>query len=345
MIWENAGAALASRLARKVRMLARMICLLLAVVSSVVWTGFTAEAEQATKVPRLGILWPRSADDSVLEAFRQGMRELGYVEGRNVAIEYRFAESNNALLPGFAADLVRREVDVIVTWGVPAARFAIQATTTIPIVNGSMSDPVRAKLVASLARPGGNLTGFTSGTPELSGKLLELIRESVPGLSRLAVLSTESPSARLGLAETEIAAKALGLTLLVYTVREPADFAPAFAAMVSAGAQGLIMLADTMIGQHRERLVRLTAEHRLPAASFDRGFVTGGGLMSYSPNYSDLFRRAAVYVDKILKGARPGDLPIERVATLELVINLKTAKALGLDLPPAVLARADEVIE
>ena len=323
----------------------RMIRLLLAVVSSVVWTSIAAEAEQTTKVAQLGILWPRSADDSVLEAFRQGMRELGYVEGRNIAIEYRFAESNNALLPGLAADLVRREVDVIVTFGVPAARFAVQATATIPIVNGSMSDPVRAKLVASLARPGGNLTGLTSGSPELSGKLLELIRESVPGLSRLAVLSTESPSARLGLAETETAAKALGLTLLVHTVRAPVEFEAAFAAMVSAGAQGLIMLADVRFGQHRERLVRLAAEHRLPAASLDRGFVTGGGLMSYAPSYRDLFRRAAVYVDKILKGARPGDLPIESAATFELLINLKTAKALGLDLPPSLLARADEVIE
>ena len=249
------------------------------------------------------------------------------------------------MLPGLAADLVRLNVDVIVTWGVPAARAAVQATTTIPIVNASMSDPVRAKLVSSLRRPGGNLTGFTSATPELSAKRLELIRESVPGLSRVAVLSTNSTTALLGLKETETAAQALGVTLLVQMVREPSDFDGAYAAMASHRAEALIVLSDLMFGQHHERLVRLAAEHRLPTVYFSPRFVAVGGLMSYALNFDEQIRRAAVYVDKILKGARPGDLPIERAAKFELIINLKTARALGLDLPPTLLARADEVIE
>jgi len=327
-------------------MLARMICLLLAFVSSVVWTGFTAAAEQTTKVARLGLLSPLSADrQGPLEAFRQGLRELGYLEDRNIAITYRYADGNEALLPGLAADLVRLNVDVIVTWGVPAARAAVQATTTIPIVNASMSDPVRAKLVSSLTRPGGNLTGFTSLTPELSAKRLELIRESVPGLSRVAVLSTNSTTAVLGLKETETAAQALGVALFVQMVREPSDFDGAYAAMASHRAEALIVLSDLMFGQHRERLANLAAVRRLPTVYFGREFVAVGGLMSYALNFNDQFRRAAVYVDKILKGAKPGDLPIERAAKFELVINLKTAKALGLAIPESILARADEVIE
>ena len=324
----------------------RMICLLLAFVSSVVWTSIAAEAEQATKVARLGLLSPLSADkQGALEPFRQGLRELGYLEDRNIAIAYRYADGNEALLPGLAADLVRLNVDVIVTWGIPAARAAVQATTTIPIVNASMSDPVRAKLVSSLARPGGNLTGFTSSTPELSAKRLELIREAVPGLSRVAVLSTNSTTALLGLKETETAAQAFGVTLLVQMVREPSDLDGAYAAIASHRAEALIVLSDLMFMQHRERLANFAAVRRLPTVYFGPEFVAVGGLMSYGMNWKDQFRRAAVYVDKILKGAKPADLPIEQPTKLELVINLKTAKALGIEIPPSLLARADEVIE
>ena len=326
------------------RMALLFVRLLLALALSCVVPAPAAEAQQSTKVARLGVLWPIS-DDPTLEAFRQGLRRLGYVEGQNIAIEYRYARGNDALLPDLAADLVRRDVDVIVTWGVTAARVAVQATKSIPIVNGSMSDPVRAELVASLARPGGNLTGFTSATPELSAKRLELIRETVPGASRVAVLSTGAPTALLGLKETETAAHAFGVTLQIQQVRHPGEFDGAYSAMARDRVQALIMLADLMFSQHRERLISLAATHRLPTVYFSREFVDVGGLMSYAPNFVDQFRRAAVYVDKILRGAHPGDLPIERAAMFELVVNLKTAKMLGLALPASVLARADEVIE
>ena len=293
---------------------------------------------------RLGVLWPVS-DSPELDAFRDGLRDLGYIEGQNVTIEYRFAKGNDALLPDLAADLVRQDVDVIVTWGVTAARVALQATTTIPIVNGSMSDPVRAKLVDSLSRPGGNLTGLTSSTPELSAKRLELMRETVLGLSRVAVLSTGNPTAVLGLKETEEAARALGLTLHLQQVDEIAGLEHAFTSMAEAGAEGLVVLADLLFNQHRDRLVGLAAGHRLPTVYYAREFVEAGGLMSYAPSFRNQFRQAATYVDKILTGADPADLPIERASRFDLVINVKAADALGIELPHSLLARADEVIE
>ncbi len=325
-------------------MVNKVVRLVIAVVSALAWLAVAAEAQQATRVPRLGVLWPIT-DDPVLNAFRQGLSELGYLEGKNIVIEYRYAGGNDALLPQLAADLVRRDVDVIVTWGVTAARVAVKATTTIPIVNGSMSDPVRAKLVPSLGRPGGNLTGFTSATPELSAKRLELIRDSVPGVSRVGVLYTDAPSALLGLQETKDAARALDLRLLLQQVRGPGDFDGAYTAMANDRAEALIVLADLLFSQHRERLTGLAATYRLPAVYFGREFVDVGGLMSYAPSFTDQFRRAAGYVDKILKGANPGDLPIERATKFELVINLKAARRLGLELPAVVFARADEVIE
>jgi putative ABC transport system substrate-binding protein len=290
------------------------------------------------------VLWPIS-DDAELKAFRQGLHELGYVEQQNIVLEYRYARGKDEVLPALAAELVALNVDIILTYGVTAAKAARQATTTIPIVNGSMSDPVAAGLAESLARPGGNVTGLTSRSPTLSAKRLELIKEVVPGLSRVAVLSTPAPTAQLGLQEMKVAARSLGVSLLVQQVQEPNEFESAFSEMTKARAGALLVLADLRFNEHLRRLVDLAAEHRLPVAYTSKDFVDGGGLMSYGPSWPDQFRRAAGYIDKILKGAKPADLPIEGPIKFELVINLKTAKALGLTIPQTLMLRADEVIQ
>jgi len=322
----------------------RLAAGLLALTLAPLAAPLAAEAQPPTKVPRIGVLWPVS-DDPTLEAFRQGLRSLGYIEGQNLLIEYRYAGGKDALLPDLAAQLVHLNPDVILTWTVVGARVAKQATATIPIVSGSMSDPVAAGLVASLARPGGNLTGLTSLTPQLSAKRLQLISEVVPGLSRVAVLSTPNPTAQLGLRETEVAARSLGVRLQALDVRSPDDLDSAFSAIVRERAGGVIVLADALFIQHRKRLVDLAAKHRLPAIYFGKEHVDAGGLMSYAPSFPDMFRRAAYYVDRILKGAKPADLPVEQPTKFELVVNLKTAKALGLTIPQSVLARTDHVIE
>jgi len=322
----------------------RLAAGLLALTLAPLAAPLAAEAQPPTKVPRIGVLWPVS-DDPTLEAFRQGLRSLGYIEGQNLLIEYRYAGGKDALLPDLAAQLVHLNPDVILTWTVVGARVAKQATATIPIVSGSMSDPVAAGLVASLARPGGNLTGLTSLTPQLSAKRLQLISEVVPGLSRVAVLSTPNPTAQLGLRETEVAARSLGVRLQALDVRSPDDLDSAFSAIVRERAGAVIVLADALFIQHRKRLVDLAAKHRLPAIYFGKEHVDAGGLMSYAPSFPDMFRRAAYYVDRILKGAKPADLPVEQPTKFELVVNLKTAKALGLTIPQSVLARTDHVIE
>ena len=306
--------------------------------------SLAALAQQPGRLPRIGVLWPIS-DNPELEAFRQGLRELGYVEQQNIVLEYRHARGKDEALLGLAAELVGLNVDIILTYGVTATKAARQATTTIPIVSGSMSDPVAAGLAQSLARPGGNVTGLTSRSPTLSAKRLELIKEVVPGLSRVAVLSTPAPTAQLGLEETKVAARSLGLSLLVQQVQEPNELEGAFSEMTKARAGALLMLADFLFNRHLRRLVDLAAEHRLPVAYVSKDFVEGGGLMCYGPDWPDQFRRAAGYVDKILKGAKPADLAIEGPRKFELVVNLKTAKALGLTIPQSVLLRADEVIQ
>jgi putative tryptophan/tyrosine transport system substrate-binding protein len=303
-----------------------------------------AAARHRTGVPHIGVLWPFDAE-RVLEAFRQGLREFGYVEGENVVLDYRRSHGNDAVLPELAADLVKRDVDVILTWGVTAGRIAKQATATIPIVNGSMSDPVRARLVETLARPGGNLTGLTSASPVLSAKRLELLKEVVPGLSRVAALGTAASTASFGLGETEAAAPSLGVRLQAIVVGRPEELEEAFAAMARERAEALIVLPDLMFDQHRQPLVGLAATHRLPAAYYAREYVEAGGLLSYAASFAGQFRRAATYVDKILKGDKPGELPVEQPVTFELVLNIRTAKTLGLIVPPTLLARADEVIE
>ena len=310
-----------------------------------------AEAQQAAKVPRIGWLATTPAGNlRAPEAFLQGLRDLGYVEGRNLMIEYRDAEGKPERYPVLAAELVALKVDVIVTaGGTPAALAAKEATRTIPIVFNAAGDPVSSGLVTSLARPGGNVTGLSNLTTELVGKWLELLTQTVPGVSRVALLlepGTMSERADKDiLRAADVAARALGMRLQVVEVRGPADFDKAFSDMTRARAGAVTVMGSTMIISGRARLVELAAKHRLPALYTWRWFVDSGGLMSYGPIVADIFRRTASYVDKILKGANPADLPVEQPTKFELVINLKTAKALGLTIPQSVLARADEVIQ
>lgn len=303
-----------------------------------------ARAQDVAKLRRIGVLWPTS-DSPTLDAFRQGLRDLGYIEGQNIGVEYRYSHGKDELLPGLAADLVRLGVEVILTYGVTAARAVTKATTTIPIVNGSMSDPIAAGLVVSLAKPGGNLTGLTSRSPELTVKRLELIKEVVPGMSRLAVLTTAGRTAALASKEAELAARSAGTAIQSFQVRGPEDFENAFSAMARDRVEALIVVPDLMFNQNLKQLIGLTHKYRLPAVYYSKDFVEAGGLMSYASSFNDQFRRAATYVDKILKGANAGDLPIEGPTKLELAVNRKTAKMLGLTLSQAILLRSDSVIE
>jgi putative ABC transport system substrate-binding protein len=310
-----------------------------------------AEAQQAAKVPRIGYLTGANpaANPHQHEAFRQGLRDVGYLEGRNVVIEYRSAEGKVERLPALAAELVALKVDVIVSPSTPAALAAKQATRTLPIVFAVAADPVTSGLVTSLARPGGNGTGSSILAPELVGKGLELLTQAVPGVTRVAVLwhpgvlgeRTEKDL----LKEAEVAARALGVRLQFVEARGPEDFDRAFSEMTRARAGALTVLPSVTFSNERRRLVELAAKNRLPAVYREREYVDAGGLMAYGPNVADLLRRAATYVDKILKGAKPGDLPVEQPTKFELVINLKAANALGLTIPPSLLGRADEVIQ
>ena len=309
-----------------------------------------AEAQQAAKVPRIGFLTGNlAASPQAREAFLQGLRDLGYVEGRNVVIEYRDAEGKFERLPALAAELVALKVDVIVAGGTPQALAAKQATRTVPIVFAAAGDPVTSGLVTSLARPGGNVTGLTGLGPELVGKGLERLKQAIPGLSRVAVLWQPGGQGERTdkdiLKEADVAARALGVRLQFVEARGPEDFDRAFSDMTTGRAGALTVLVSPMFFGERRRLVDLAAKNRLPAVYPWRDGVDAGGLMAYGPNLPDLFRRAATYVDKILKGAKPGDLPVEQPTKFELVINLKTAKALGLTIPPSLLQRADQVIE
>ncbi|HET8563082.1 MAG TPA: ABC transporter substrate-binding protein [Candidatus Binatia bacterium] len=309
---------------------------------------FPAHAQQPTKVPRIGYLdgVSLSAVEGRIEAFRQGLRDLGYVEGKNIIIEWRSAEGKADRLPGLAAELVRLKVDVIVTGGAGATRPAKEATARIPIVMGQDSDPVGSGFVASLARPGGNVTGLSTLHPEISGKRLEILKEAIPRLSRVAIFGTSTwvGNAQV-LRETELAAGALGVKLQYLDVLGPKDFEIAFQAAGKQRAEGVLVLVwGPLLNPHRKEIAELAVENRLPAMYREREHVEAGGLMAYGANISDLFRRAAVYVDKVLKGAKPADLPVEQPTKFELVINLKAAKQIGLTIPPNVLARADRVI-
>ena len=303
--------------------------------------------QQAGKVPRIGYLGVTSPSDRppLLDAFRQGLREIGWVEGQNIGIDYRFAEGRLDRLPDLSAELVRLKVDLIVsawTQGVTAAK---NATETIPIVMIAVRDPVGTGLIASLAGPGGNVTGVSGYAGlEIVAKQLELLKETVPKIRRVAILSNPTNAYhQLAIREANVAARSLGVQLQLLEARGPNEFEGAFAAMVKERVGGLLVLSDVIFNNHRTRLAELAARSRLPAAYGVRESVEAGGLMSYGPSFLDLYRRSAVYVDKILKGTKPGDLPVEQPTNFELVINLKTAKDLGLTIPPSVLQRAEVI--
>ena len=322
------------------------LCLL--ALFTVAFTGWSpiVEAQQTPKAARIGFLSASNLDGlrSRVEAFRQGLKELGYTEGRNVMIEYRWAEGRAERLPALATELERMPVDVIVTAGPSATRAAKQSTTR-PIVMAFDSDPVASGFVASLARPGGNVTGLSILAPEISGKQLDILRQIIPNLARVGVLGdSKEPANSRTLEETERAAHALGVQVHYQDLRPTKDLEPAFQAARTANVQALIIFTMPTTSAVRAELIALAVKYRLPVMSWQPQWVHSGGLLSYSANLDELHRRAATYVDKILKGARPGDLPVELPYTFELLINLKTAKQIGLTVPVDVLARADKVI-
>jgi putative ABC transport system substrate-binding protein len=321
-----------------------------AFAGSLVIARSVAEAQSAGKVARIGFLaYNLVGDPRSTEPFLQGLRDLGYVEGHNVVIIYRDAERKNERLLALAAELVALKVDVIVAPSTPAALSVKQATRTVPIVFAGAADPVTNGLVTSLARPGGNVTGLSNLSAELVGKRLEFLKQAVPGVRRVAVLWQPGGSGgstdKDMLKTAEAAARALGVQLQFVEVREPAGFDRAFSDMTQARADALTVMPIAMFNNERTRLAVLAAKARLPAVYPARQFVDAGGFMAYGANLADMLRRAANYVDRILKGAKPGDLPVEQPTKFELVINLKTAKALGLTIPQSLLGRADEVIQ
>jgi len=327
-------------------MLLLSIFLLATLISG--WVNL-AEAQQAGKVYRIGYLAGASpaAIPERVEAFRQGLRELGYVEGKNIVIEFRWAKGKLARIPALAAELVHRKVDVIVTVGSLPTRAAKEATSTIPIVMSQDPDPIGNGFVASLARPGGNVTGLSKLVPELSGKRLELLRETIPKLSRLAIFGTSTHAGNVQWSkQVVVEAKAFDLKIQKLDVLTPKDFATAFRAAAKERADAVLWLVAGGIALvRRTEIAELAAKNQLPVMYDRREFVEDGGLMSYSVSATDLHRRAATYVDKLLKGAKPGELPIEQPTKFQLVINLKTAKKLGITIPPEVLYRATKVIK
>jgi putative ABC transport system substrate-binding protein len=322
------------------------IALLVTLTLSIIAAPLAAEAQPRATVPRIGILTPASeASTPLWEAFRQGLRALGYVEGQNILLEYRFAAGQPERFAALAAELVRLQVDLLVTDSTPATQAAKDATSTIPIVMTASGAPVEAGVVASLARPGGNVTGLSVMAPGLGGKRLELLKAALPNVSRIAVLwSTGNLTSPPQWRELEAAAHVLGVQLQPLEVPHPNELDSLFAAMTTARAEALITLADAVLWNHRARVVALTTQHRLPAMFPEREFADAGGFMAYGPSVPESFRRAASYVDRILKGAKPEELPVEQPTQFDLVINLKTAKALGLTIPPLLLFQATEVI-
>ena len=310
-----------------------------------------AEAQQPKKIPQIGVLLPWAPGSGVsvsfLQAFRQGLQELGYVEGQNLAIEYRYAEGLLERNPTLAAELVGLKVDIIVTTAGPPAHAAKQATTTIPIVFTQVLNPVAEGLVASIARPGGNITGLSQMGSELAGKRLELLKDAFPKISRVALLlrTAGSQASVARLKETQVAAQGMGVQIQPLDVDSSDDLDAAFKAATTARAGALIVVQTAFINTHRARIVELATKSRLPTMFEERTHVESGGLMSYGPSFFELHRRAATYVDKILKGAKPADLPVEQPTKFEFVVNLKAAKQIGLTIPPNTLARADRVIK
>jgi putative ABC transport system substrate-binding protein len=323
-----------------------VICLLF---SALLLTVSLAEAQQPKKFPRIGFLVPGSASSygSRIEAFRKGLRELKYVEGQNVNIEYRYAEGKLDHLSEIGAELARLKVDIIVTSGDASVRAAKRATSTIPVVVANTGDLVGPRLIESLARPGGNITGLTNMAPELAGKRLELLKEAVPKLALVAVLwwnAPDHPGPSYSWKESQLSARELGIQLHSMEVRSANDFDGAFEQAGKARSDALAVLPSPLFSAHQKRITQLVAKSRLPAIYSQAEYASAGGLMSYGPDVVYQHYRAATYVDKILKGTKPGDLPVEQPTKFEFVINLKTAKQIGVTIPPNVLARADRVI-
>jgi putative ABC transport system substrate-binding protein len=305
-----------------------------------------AEGQQDEKARRVGVLSPETPPPGILEGFREGLRELGYVEGKTITIELRHAEGRNDRLAAMAAELVRLRVHAILAINTPAAQAAKNATAAIPIVITRVTDPVRTGLVASLARPGGNITGLSFQPEELSGKRIELLKEALPGVSRVAALwYMDNPGAAIVAKGLESSGGQLGLQVLRLPVQTVDDYVGVVEIAARGRAGALILVDDAFVTRHRSQILELAAKHSMPVFSLFMPFVEAGGLMAYGPSVRDMYRRAAYYVDKILRGARPADLPIEQPSKFELVINLNTAKALGLTIPPSLLGRADHVIE
>ncbi len=322
--------------------------LIATVVLGLLGAAVTADAQQAGKVGRIGFLGNSTAalEADLVGPFREGLRDLGYVEGRNIVIEYRWAEGKYARFPALITELLALRVDVIVTAGTPASLAVKKATTTTPLVMVAVGDPVATGLVASLARPGGNSTGLTSISQDLEGKRLELLREVVPKISHVAVLwNPASPIQVVQEKEVQAAAQVLRMKVLSLGVRAPEEFDKAFAAILRERPGALLVLADRLFLHHRARIMDFAVKHRLPGVHAYRELVEAGGLMSYGPSYAGMHRRAAYFVDRILKGTKPADLPVEQPTRFELVLNLKAAKALGLTIPQSVLIRADQVIQ
>ena len=322
---------------------------IITIVLTFVFSVAVARAQQPAKVPRIGYLSGAGLSGLAarIEAFRQGLRELGYVEGQNIVIEWRSAEGKIDRLPELAAELVRLKVDIIVSPGPQVTRPVKEATSTIPIVMAQDTDPVGSGFVASLARPGGNITGLATLAPEISGKQLELLKEIVPKLSRVAVIgNSTNPGDAQALRETVLAAGGLEVYLRYLDVLDPKDIETTFRAATKGRADALLMLGNPILNNQNQRkqVVELAVKHRLPATYTRPEFIEAGGLMYYGTNYNDLARRAATYVDKILKGAKPADLPVEQPKKFEFIVNLKAAKQIGLTIPPNVLVRADKVI-
>jgi putative ABC transport system substrate-binding protein len=328
-------------------MMASRLVFVVTLTIGVLVAPLVADAQPQVKVHRLGFLGGASPAGyaHLVEALRQGLHDLGYVEGKNLAIEYRWAEGRYERLPDLAAELVRLKVDLIVTHGAPASLAAKQATPTIPIVMAIVGDVVATGLVTSIPRPGGNITGSTFFFPELSAKRVELLKEAVPRTARIAALTNrDNPGARPSLDAMEPIAKALKVELQTVGVRGPDDLPDAFSAMAKARIDGVVVIDDGMLIANARQVAGLAAKHRLPTIGF-REYADSGGLLAYAVNFPAIWRRAAVFVDKILKGAKPGELPIEQATRFEFVVNLKTAKTLGLTIPASVLARADHVIQ
>jgi len=316
-------------------------------LTTVLLTTDFADAQQPAKIPRIGWLTASSlsAQATRIEAFRQGLRELGYVEGKNIAIELRAADGKLDHVPALVAEILGLKVDIIVSAGPAVTRAAKQASATIPIVITNDNDPVASGFVASLARPGGNITGLSTLAPELSGKQLEILKETIPKLSRVAILGTSTdPGNAQAIKELELAAGALKLKLQYLDLLEPKDVEPAFQGAMKGRVEAVLVLLNPITGAQRARILDLAVKHRLPAIYPNSPYVDSGGLMTYSTSITDLDRRAATYVDKILKGRTPADLPVEQPIKFEFIVNLKAAKQIGLTIPPNVLARADRVI-